>query len=40
MTAETIYYAIGDVHGMAKSLEALYGQIAKAGPPKGFARAA
>ena len=27
MTAETIYYAIGDVHGMAKSLEALYGQI-------------
>jgi serine/threonine protein phosphatase 1 len=27
MTAETIYYAIGDVHGMAKNLEALYAQI-------------
>jgi len=24
MTAETIYYAIGDVHGMAKSLQALH----------------
>lgn len=27
MTAETIYYAIGDVHGMAKSLQALHAQI-------------
>lgn len=27
MTAETIYYAIGDVHGMAKSLQALHALI-------------
>ncbi|KAF0183776.1 MAG: serine/threonine protein phosphatase [Hyphomonadaceae bacterium] len=27
MTAETIYYAIGDVHGMAKSLEALHALV-------------